>query len=333
MFRRVTEDISFAFNAITRRPLHHYVGMLENFRLRVFRAVAEHLSFRRAGEELYLSQPAVTLQIKALEEELGTAVFHRGARGVSLSAAGEILLRYARRLHTLSEEAEQALADARGELSGDLVIGASTTIAQYVLPRHLAAFGRRFPAIRLQMFSQNTDRIIEGVAQGEYMLGFAEGPARRQDVKLEPWFEDELLLVVPNSHEWAELGAIDAWKLAGEPLVMRERGSGSRQVVELGLQRAGLRLNKLRIVMELDSTEAILSCVEAGLGLGIVSEWAVQRRQGARTLASLRLTAHPIKRLFAFVLPRNPVIPDQVSTLIQFLEQARAGSVRGDKNT
>lgn len=294
----------------------------------MFRAVAEHLSFRKAGEELYLSQPAVTLQIKALEEELGTAVFHRGARGVTLSASGEILLSYAARLHQLAEEAENAIADARGELQGELTVGASTTIAQYVLPVHLAAFARRHPAIRLQMFSQNTDRIGAGVAAGEYMLGFIEGPARRQDVRVEPWFEDELLVVVPKSHEWAEFGSVEPSKLVGEPLVMRERGSGSRHVVESGLQHAGIRLNSLRIVMELDSTEAILSCVEAGLGIGIVSQWAVERRSAARSLATLRLQGEPITRMFSFVLPRTPALPEQVTRMVQFLRRIRPA---GDK--
>lgn len=296
--------------------------MLENFRLRVFRAVAENLSFRKAGEQLYLSQPAVTLQIKALEEELGISLFERGARGVTLLPAGETLLNYARRISLLAEEAEHALANAIGELSGELVIGASTTIAQYVLPPRLAAFARRFPGVRLRMLSQNTDRICEGVASGKYMLGFIEGPARRQDLKIEPWFEDELLLVVPKSHEWAELAFVRPEQLLREPLVMREHGSGSRHVVELALQHAGLRLSALRIVMELDSTEAILSCVQAGLGIGIVSKWAVERQSSPRPLATLRLEGEPITRLFSFVLPRGPGAHTEARTMIQFLNTA-----------
>lgn len=297
--------------------------MLENFRLRVFRAVAEHLSFRKAGEQLYLTQPAVTLQIKALEEELGVSVFERSARGVRLTPAGEVLLDYATRMGQMAEQAESAVAATRGALSGELVIGASTTIAQYVLPRYLAAFARQFPGVKLQMFSQNTDHICEGVASGDYMLGFIEGPARRQDLKVEPWFEDELLVVVPRSHEWAELGSVSPQRLTSEPLVMRERGSGSRHVVELGLHHAGLRMTELRIAMELDSTEAILSCVEAGLGVGIVSKWAVAKRSSSRTLAALRLEGEPIRRLFSFVLPRGPVPRNEVATMIQFLQSAQ----------
>ena len=128
--------------------------LLENFRLKVFRAVAEHLSFRKAGEALYLTQPAVTLQIKALEEELGAKLFERSSSGVEVTEAGKILLRYAEQMHQLANEAEGRLAALKGETVGELVVGASTTLAQYVLPALLADFSRAYPAIRLQMFSQ-----------------------------------------------------------------------------------------------------------------------------------------------------------------------------------
>jgi LysR family transcriptional regulator, transcriptional activator of the cysJI operon len=151
--------------------------VLENFRLTVFRAVAEHLSFRKAGEALYLTQPAVTLQIKALEEELGTKLFERSASGVHLTRAGELLLPYAVQLHQIAEEALDKLAGLKGGVSGELVLGASTTIAQYVLPAVVSDFVRSFPDIRLRLLSQNTEQISEGVATGRYGLGLIEGPA------------------------------------------------------------------------------------------------------------------------------------------------------------
>jgi LysR family transcriptional regulator, transcriptional activator of the cysJI operon len=294
--------------------------MLENFRLKVFRAVAEHLSFRKAGEQLYLTQPAVTLQIKSLEEELNTRLFERSTRGVQLSEAGRILLDYAERLAHLSEEAEGRIAGLKGEATGHLVLGASTTIAQYVLPPHLAAFSRRYPAVQLQMFSNNTEQIAEGVASGRFGLGLIEGPALRRDLKVERWFDDELFVAVPASHEWAELGTIAADRLLEVPLVMRERGSGSRHVVEQGLQKAGIRLSSLRIVMELDSTEAILSCIEAGLGVGIVSKWAIERRSGEHALASVRLAGHSITRSFSFVRPQGPDFQPIAETMLRFLQ-------------
>jgi LysR family transcriptional regulator, transcriptional activator of the cysJI operon len=296
--------------------------MLENFRLKVFRAVAEHLSFRKAGEQLYLTQPAVTLQIKALEEELGTKLFERSAAGVSLSETGRALLPYAERLRELAEEAENDLAGMKGQVAGSLVLGASTTIAQYVIPAHLAAFSRRFPGVQLQVFGANTERIAEGVASGRFGLGLIEGPALRKDLLVEDWFEDEIFIAVPAGHEWADVVMISPEKLKDAALVMRERGSGSRHVVEQALQKAGMRLGSLHIAMELDSTEAILSCVEAGLGVGFVSKWAMERRVGSHALAALRIDGHRMMRTFSFVLPRGPEPQQMAIALKRFLSAA-----------
>jgi DNA-binding transcriptional LysR family regulator len=293
--------------------------LLENFRLTVFRAVAEHLSFRKAGEALYLTQPAVTLQIKALEEELAIKLFERSSSGVRLTEAGTILLRYAGQMHQLADEAQVRLAALKGETTGELVVGASTTIAQYVLPTLLADFSRLHPAIRLQVFSENTEHVAEGVANGRFGLGLIEGPPKRRDLRTQPWFDDELVLVVPAGHEWAGLGVVATGALVGMPLVMRELGSGSRHVVEDGLQKAGLRLGSLRIVMELDSTEAILSCIEAGLGVGFVSEWALVRRIDRQLVAALRLNEGKISRTFALVSAQGPELQPSSATFQRFL--------------
>ena len=295
--------------------------MLENFRLKVFRAVAEQLSFRKAGEQLYLTQPAVTLQIKTLEEELGSRLFQRSASGVTLTEAGRILAGYAEQLGRLAEQAENELAGLKGEAAGQLALGASTTIAQYVLPPLLAAFARRYPAVHLQVASENTERIAEGVAGGRFGLGLIEGPALRRDLKTEVWIEDEMVVVVPTGHQWAEAGTIAAKQLASVPLVMRERGSGSRHVVEQGLQEAGLRLGSLKIAMELDSTEAILSCIEAGLGIGFASVWAVEQRGRKGSLVKVRIESHRMKRNFSFVLPPGPALSASAGVMMRFLRE------------
>jgi DNA-binding transcriptional LysR family regulator len=300
-------------------PSYAGLVLLENFRLKVFRAVAEHLSFRKAGEALYLTQPAVTLQVKALEEELGTKLFERSASGVHVTEAGQVLLQYATRMHQLADEAEGRLAALKGEIAGVLVLGASTTIAQYVLPALLADFSRAHPAIRLQVFSENTEHVAEGVANGRFGLGLIEGPPKRRDLRVQSWFDDELLLVVPAGHEWAGLGEIAPEALVGAPLVMRELGSGSRHVVENGLQKAGVRLGSLRIVMELDSTEAILSCIEAGLGVGFVSEWALVRRIDTHRIATLRLNSGRMCRSLALLSAQGPEVQPSATRLQRFL--------------
>lgn len=249
---------------------------LDNFRLIVFRAVAEH-SFRKAAEELYLTQPAVSLQIKALEEEIGVQLFDRSGSQIALTEAGKILLNYSLRSNALLVQAQQEIAALSGEHAGNLALGASTTIAQYVLPRLLGEFSKAYPRVHLTMISGNTEQIVEAVEEQTIELGLIEGPARSRDVKAESFLEDELVLIVPSAHEWAELKSISCSEIAAAPLLMRERGSGTRRVVEMALESQCVKLSSLQIVMELDSTEAIKSAVEAGLGVGFVSRWAIAK--------------------------------------------------------
>jgi DNA-binding transcriptional LysR family regulator len=253
------------------------MASLGNFRLVVFRAVAEQLSFRKAAEELYLTQPAVSLQIKALEEDLGIQLFDRSGVQVNLTEAGAVLLRYAQQANAVFREAEQAIAALSGDHAGELALGASTTIAQYVLPRLLGEFGKEHPRVRPTLISGNTEEIVSAVEQQKIILGFIEGPARSREVKTEPFLLDELVMIVPAAHEWAERATVSVDEIASTPLLMRERGSGTRQVVETALEHRQIRRSSLKIVMELDSTEAIKSAVEVGLGAGFVSRWALAK--------------------------------------------------------
>lgn len=265
------------------------MARLENFRLVVFRAVAQHLSFRKAAEVLYLTQPAVSLQIKALEEELGVPLFDRTGSRIALTSAGETLLGFAQQVNVLLLEAEQQIAAASGECAGTLALGASTTIAQYVLPHLIAGFRSAFPRVQVTLSSGNTEAIVSAVIRQQIALGFIEGPAQSRDVKTEPFLVDEIGLIVPAAHEWAERRSITCAEIVGTPLLMRERGSGTRRVVENALEQRGIKLSSLTIAMELDSTETIKSAVEAGLGAGFVSRWAIAKDM--RAGSSLREVA------------------------------------------
>ena len=260
-----------------RRCSNRSMASLDNFRLVVFRAVAEQLSFRKAAEELYLTQPAVSLQVKALEEDIGVQLFDRTGVRIALTEAGKILLGYSRQANALFVQAEHEIAALSGDHAGQLSLGASSTIAQYVLPRLLGEFSREHPCVHPTMISGNTEQIVEAVEEQKIELGLIEGPALSRDVKTEPFLEDELVLIVEAAHEWAELKSIPCSEIAAAPLLMRERGSGTRRVVELALAQKGVKAKSLRIVMELDSTEAIKSAVEAGLGVGFVSRWAIAK--------------------------------------------------------
>jgi LysR family transcriptional regulator, transcriptional activator of the cysJI operon len=279
----------------------------ENFRLKVFRAVAEEMSFRKAAEVLHLSQPAVSQQIRALEEEAGVRLFDRaGGDGhgsqIAITDAGRVLLGYAKSAALTMEEARRALAALNHDVTGELKLGASTTVAQYVLPRILGAFLRQYPQVQLSLISGNTEQIAEAVAEERVALGIIEGPAMRRDLKAERMAQDEMVLLVNPQHEWASRkGAVAIGDLAKMPFLLRERGSGSRRVVERELKKAGLPLKSLRVVMELDSTEAIISGVEAELGVGFVSRWAIGKVLRLGTVRVVAVAGLEIRRDFSFV--------------------------------
>ena len=175
---------------------------MENFRLKVFRSICEHLSFRRASEELHLSQPAVTQQIKTLEDELGTRLLDRTGGRVVLTPAGRLLKQRAGEIAELVALTQEELASLNGQHSGMLRAGASTSIAQYVLPRMLGSFKREHPLVKLQVRSGNTEQVVEWLIEGKIAIGLIEGPALRKDVRTEPFMEDELVLLYPANRPW-----------------------------------------------------------------------------------------------------------------------------------
>ena len=243
------------------------MAQLENFRLKVFRSVADQLSFRKAAEQLLLSQPAVTLQIKALEEDLGVRLFDRSGGKVALTVQGAILLRHAQRIAAIVSEAETRMSTDDGQLSGKFALGVSTTIAQYVLPRLLAVFLAEHPRLKLSFHSGNAQAIVQLLLAGKISIGLVAGRARQRGVRAERFMEDELVLIAPPNFEPDQLSFR---QLSASTLLLREQGSGTRQAVESALRKAGLRRMKaFKGRIELDSTEAIKSAVEAGLGIGL----------------------------------------------------------------
>jgi LysR family transcriptional regulator, transcriptional activator of the cysJI operon len=279
---------------------------MENFRLKVFRTVAEQVSFRKAAERLNLSQPAVSQQVHALEEELGTTLFDRSGNRVRLTPAGTVLLKYARRGAQLAREALDALARIEGAPRGDLRLGASTTVAQYILPRMLGAFQKEYPHVALSVTSGNTEHIVDLLLRGEVEMGIIEGPASSRELRKRRFLEDKMVLIVPRGHAWATMREVPLELLKEAPLLMREPGSGSRRVVELTLKRSGLKLGQLHVAMDLDSTEAIVSGVEAGLGVGFVSQWAIGKEVWLGTLKPVRVAGLQIVRDLTLIQRSGP---------------------------
>jgi DNA-binding transcriptional LysR family regulator len=281
---------------------NHHVAQLENFRLKVFRTVAEHLNFRKAAEHLFLTQPAVTLQVKALEDDLGIRLFDRTANRVSLTPQGSLLLEYAKKIASLVSQAEQELGEG-GKVSGELALGVSTTIAQYLLPLLLRAFLDENPRIQFSLHSANTSEIVQLLLENKLAIGLIEGPARDRGIRTEPFMQDELVLITPPAFESDRLSRD---QFVASRLLMREHGSGSRHVVEIALENAGFKLKSFNNVMNLDSTEAIKSAVEAGLGIGFVSRWAISKELELGALKVAGVAGLRVMRHFSLISHTGP---------------------------
>lgn len=292
--------------------------MIENFRIRVFRTVARHLNFSRAADELYLTQPAITQQVKALEEEIGTPLFDRSSGRIALTQAGKALLPFAEKVKQLSDQALAAVAAASGDQAGELQVGASQTIAQYLLPTFVAGFTKANPRVRISARTGNTEAMLEALLAHQIQLALIEGPDRRKDLRIESFLEDFLVMVVPPGHAWADRD-IEVQALKQEPLLMREPGSGSRRIVEKAIQSAGLKLKELNIHMQLDSTEGLLSAVEAGLGVAFVSRWAVRNQLSLGTLKVARVRGLKLSRTFSLAYSAGPDLTGNAAAFRNFL--------------
>ncbi|HEX4750987.1 MAG TPA: LysR substrate-binding domain-containing protein [Bryobacteraceae bacterium] len=297
---------------------------LESFRLTVFRVVAERLSFTQAAEVLHVSQPSVTSQIKALEEELGLRLFDRAATGVTLTAAGSRLHEFAIDIDRLLQQTLRDIGNLNGELRDRLTLGASTTIAQYLLPQLLAGYIAEYPRTELAINSGNTEQIVNQVVQRRIQIGLTEGPVSTSDLKVEPFLEDEIVPVACASDPLFQMRSPSVEELVSRPLLLREPGSGTRRVVEDALRAAGVSLRNIRIRMELDSSEAIKSAIEAGLGIGFLSRWALKHEQ--RTgIAIVNISGFTINRAFQFVYPHGPEPEGAAGAFLRFARHFRPG--------
>lgn len=267
--------------------------MLNMHLLRVFATVVEQGSFTRAAAALSISQSAASRDVQELERQLGMPLLERRARGVAPTEAGALLADHARRIFDIERLAEESLAALRGLQRGRLAIGASTTIGIYMLPPLLGTFSRRHPGVELFLDIGNTQQIIERVIDHRLDVAFLEGPAEVPGLEILPWREDELVVIAAPDHPLAFRQHLLAADLAGAPFVLREAGSGTREVMEQALRQAGV---EIRAVMDLGSTEAVKQAVAAGLGISIVSRYTIQLELAAGRLAVLPVDNLRIRR-------------------------------------
>ncbi|HET8575456.1 MAG TPA: LysR family transcriptional regulator, partial [Methylomirabilota bacterium] len=241
--------------------------------LRIFYTVAQRRSITAAAGDLLLSQPAVSLQIKALEKELGLALFQRGGSRLSLTQAGEVLYRSAVSILHAKDEAERAITELRDGTKGRIILGAGTTGGMYVLPRIVQAYKALWPDTEILFHVGTTDQILEKLLQNVLDMGLVGGPVEDRRFVVEPVCSDELVLIAAPSHPIVALGRVTLGDLDGVPFIVPETGSRTRLLVERKLREAGV---PLRIAMQLPGTEGVKRAVEAGLGVGMVSRYSVE---------------------------------------------------------
>lgn len=256
--------------------------------LEVFCRIVELHSFTRAAEAVSLTQPTVSGHIKELEAELGLPLLDRAGRSVTPTAAGEILYGYARRILGLRMEAQQAIGEHKGGLTGDLAVGGSSIPGAYVLPTLIAAFKQDHPEAALALHVSGSREIVRGVGDGTYEVGMVGARFEEGRVRYERYTQDELVLAVPTSHPWAARGVIRLRDLVGQPVIMREKGSGTRKAMERAFAEHAVDTQRLRVVLEITSNEAVRQAVKAGAGIAVISRRAVQDDIRCGLLAALR---------------------------------------------
>ncbi|MGD0831611.1 MAG: LysR substrate-binding domain-containing protein [Terracidiphilus sp.] len=295
--------------------------MIENFKLKVFRVVADNLNYRRAADELHITQPAVTAQIRSLEESLGIALFDRVGRETSLTVAGSTLLQYARQIEAIANDAIAALAPFGGLEGVELNIGASHTIADYLLPTLLPQLLREWPKLRIHVTSGTTNDVLQALSLHQTGIALIEAPAHRPDLKIETFGEDELTLVVKHDHRWAMKPSISAVELVQEPVILREVGAGMRHFVENYLEQNGILRQQLQTFLDIDSTEGIISSVEAGLGIGFVPSLALGKALQLGTVNAVQLENGPIRRELSIAQLNGPDPKGPVGSLLELVRE------------
>ncbi len=274
---------------------------MPDFRLQVFHSVATHLSFTKAAAELFITQPAVTRNIQELEKEFDIRLFERKGNKIVLAPAGRILLNYTQQIIGVYKQIDFDFGVLKKKFSGSLQLGASTTIGQYVLPPVLAKFYQRFPQIKLSLINDNTEKIEAALLDQRIQLGMVEGRTKNKELKYIPFIKDELVPLVHTSQALAKLNQLELPELKKIPIVFRERGSGSLEVIEHELGMHKIQLSDLNVAMYLGSTESIKSFLANTNCLGFISIAAVSKEIANGEFKILDIPGLDIPRTFYFV--------------------------------
>ncbi|MBT2286234.1 LysR family transcriptional regulator [Paenibacillus polymyxa] len=289
--------------------------------LHIFYTVAEKGSFSAAAQALHMTQPAVTMQIQSLEDYFGTKLLHRSTKKIELSEAGRTLLPHAKRSVELVRQTDEAMSAFTQMLQGRLQLGASLTIGEYVLPRMLGPFALQYPDISIVMKVMNTTQIMDDILKHQLNFGLIEAPVHHPDMIVEPVMQDELKLIVPAGHDLAKRSKVNIEDVMNYPFVLREKGSGTRQVMEDQLQKKKIDPQNMNVVMELGSTGAVKSAVEAGVGITMLSPSSVQHELALGLVHIVDIRGLEFKRQFYAIHLKSSLLPLSAVAFLNYLRQ------------
>jgi DNA-binding transcriptional LysR family regulator len=287
----------------------------------VFYYVAKLRSFSKAADALLLTQPTISGHIKALEESLSLVLFDRLGREISLTRAGEVLYGYAKRLLSVKTATLQALQELQGGLRGELIIGGSSIPGQYILPLVLGQFKRAYPAITVLLSITDTMDTLERIVHGELELGFVGACVSHPQVTYRRFVDDELVLTVAREHPWATQHVVSLADLLTEPFIQRERGSGSRLVIEQTLKQHGVEPATLQVTAEMGSTEAIKQGIKAGIGVSIISRLALTDELQTGSLCTVAVQDVAFRRSFYVIRHKGRTLSPLGQTFERFLQE------------
>ncbi len=276
-----------------------------NFRLKTFKKVADKLSFTKASKELFITQPAVTKHINNLEQEFNIKLFNRKGNKIELTKAGNILLIYARNIENIYNQLDFELAALNQKQKGKIKIGASTTIIQYILPQLMASFKSKFKDLSVSLITGNTEQIENALNNNEIDLGIIEGQSKRSEFKYLKFLDDEIVLVAKSSNKIVKNTEISLSKLQELPLILREEGSGTLEVISYYLKQKNINFTDLSVEMQFGSTEGIKNYILNSDRLAFLSIQSILNELRRNELSIIEITDFEIKRDFNFIIPEG----------------------------
>ena len=307
--------------------MKRYVRNMTIQQLEALIRIAEEGSFSRAAKVMCLTQPSITKHVQKLEEIVGSAVVERASGGVVLTAEGKVVLEYARKIFGKMNEMEERVDLVRDSDSGTITLAASTIPATYILPAALSAFRKRQPHIRCFVRMNDSDVVQDMVLEGESEIGFIGRPPVNKKIHGEPLWDDHLVLILPGDHRWIGRESLTWEEIASEPFVSREAGSASRATLERFLAEQDLgTLSSFNVIAEMGSSESVKEAVSAGLGIAILSRYAVRRACEDKSIASVAIDGPPITREFYVICRKQLSLQRHHRLFLDFIRRYPSSS-------